>query len=586
MKIKLSDYVISYLKRKGIKTFFAVSGGASLHLINSVNKTKGVRYICNHHEQAAACAADGYARAKNHLGCAIATSGPGATNLITGIASSYFDSVPVVYLTGQTSSKRSFKGSKVRQIGFQETNIVDIAKPITKYSVKVDDPYKIKYYLDKAIEISLSDRKGPVLVDIPDDFQFSIIDTKKLIEKKVSLKKQRKKFSNFSQAKSKIENYIKKSKRPVLIMGWGAVLSNTYKDILEFSKRYNIPYCLTWAVSHLGDYKDDLYFGTFGTHGNRHSNIALEKADLLISLGTRMDTKATGSPVKNFSKNSKKIIFDIDLHELEKFKKFDLKFDLIIQDNLKNFSKQLKHLKINRFSNTWKKQVLEIKNIMKKYDEKGRNFSGLNPYKLMNYFSDLYKKKMNIICDTGCIVAWINQEFKFNKNINLFHDYNNTAMGWALPASIGSYFFSKTKTVCFVGDGSLMFCLNELATVQKHQIPIVLFIVNNNGYSMIRQTQDQWFDSDYFASDSSGGISFPNFQYIARSFNIEYRKVKNLKDLDKIKNKLLNNTKPLIVDMQIPEEASVVPQVKYGYRNFEMEPIIPSKVMNKIMKKK
>ena len=131
-----------------------------------------------------------------------------------------------------------------------------------------------------------------------------------------------------------------------------------------------------------------------------------------------------------------------------------------------------------------------------------------------------------------------------------------------------------------------MFCLNELATVQKHQIPIILFIMNNNGYSMIRQTQDQWFDSDYFASDSSGGISFPNFQYIAKSFNIEYKKVKNLKDLDKIKNKLLNNTKPLIVDIQIPEDASVVPQVKYGYRNFEMEPIIPSKVMNEIMKKK
>ena len=257
---------------------------------------------------------------------------------------------------------------------------------------------------------------------------------------------------------------------------------------------------------------------------------------------------------------------------------------MIIQDNLKNFSK-LKILKINKFSNKWINDVVEIKKIMKKYDDEGRKLDGLNPYELMNYFSDLYKNKINIFCDTGCIIAWINQEFKFNKGVNLFHDYNNTAMGWALPASIGSYFFSKTKTVCFVGDGSLMMCLNELATIQKHKIPIILFIINNNGYSMIRQTQDQWFGSDYFASDNKGGISFPNFQNIAKSFDIEYKKVKNLKDLDKFRNKLLKNSKPLIVDIQIPEIASVVPQVKYGYPNFEMEPSIPNKRMKEIMKK-
>lgn len=366
MKIKLSDFVIKFLKDKGVKTFFTVSGGASLHLINSVKKNNNLRYVCNHHEQAAACAADGYARTRNDIGCVIATSGPGATNLITGIASSFFDSIPVIYLTGQTSSKRSLKNSNARQIGFQETKIVDIVKPITKFSVKVEDPYLIKYYLEKAYQISLTDRRGPVLIDIPDDYQYKIIDTNKLKRKKKNIKSEDKKiFPNFFKSKKNILNLINNSKRPLLILGWGIILSETKKDILKFSKKFNIPYCPTWAVSHLANYEDKLNVGTFGTHGNRYSNIVIEKADLLICLGTRLDTKATGSPVKKFSKNSKKIIVDVDINELNKFKKFGLKIDLLIQDNLKNFSKKLKNLEIKRVSNLWLNQINYIKNITK-----------------------------------------------------------------------------------------------------------------------------------------------------------------------------------------------------------------------------
>ena len=584
MKIKLSDFVIEFLKAKGVKTFFTVSGGASLHLINSVKKNNNLRYVCNHHEQAAAFAADGYARTRNDIGCAIVTSGPGATNLITGIASSFFDSIPVIYLTGQTSSKRSLKNSNVRQIGFQETKIVDIVKPITKYSVKVEDPYLIKYYLEKAYQISLTDRKGPVLIDIPDDYQYKIIDTNKLKIKKINIKNDKKIFPNFLESKKDILNLINNSKRPLLILGWGIILSESHKDILKFSKKFDIPYCPTWAVSHLANFKDKLNVGTFGTHGNRYSNIVIEKADLLICLGTRLDTKATGSPVKDFSKNSKKIIIDVDTNELKKFIKFGLKIDLLIQDNLKKFSKKLINFKIKKVSNLWLNEIDYIKNITEKFDEKERNkIKGLNPYKLIDYFSNLFAENTNIFCDTGCIVAWLNQKFRFKKGINLYHDYNNTAMGWSLPASIGSYFHTGKKTFCFVGDGALMMCLNELATIQKHKIPIVIFIINNKGYSMIRQTQKQWFKSDFFASSKKGGLTFPNFKFLAKSFNIDYKKIENISSLKKIEQKILKDPKPLIVDIDIHENADVIPQVKFGFPNFDMEPLLKEKEIKKIV---
>lgn len=584
MKIKLSDFVIRFLKNKGVKTFFTVSGGASLHLINSVKKDYNLQYVCNHHEQAAACAADGYARTRNNIGCAIVTSGPGATNLVTGIASSFFDSIPVIYLTGQTSSKRTLKNSNVRQIGFQETKIIDIVKSITKYSVKVEDPYLIEYYLEKAYQTSLTDRRGPVLIDIPDDYQYKIIDTNKLKKKKIKVKNFDKKIlPNFLDSKKNILNLVNNSKKPLLILGWGIILSETHKDIFKFSKRFNIPYCPTWAVSHLANFKDKLNVGTFGTHGNRHSNIVLEKADLLICLGTRLDTKATGSPIKDFSKNSKKIIFDVDINELNKFKKFGLKVDLLIQDNLKNFSKKLRNLKIKKVNNSWLNEIDSIKNNLDKFDEKERNkIKGLNPYELISYFSNFFLEKTNIFCDTGCIIAWINQKFRFKKDVNLYHDYNNTSMGWSLPASIGSYFHTGKKTFCFIGDGALMMCLNELATIQAHKIPIVIFIINNKGYSMIRQTQKQWFKSDFFASSKKGGITFPNFKFVAKSFNIDYKKIKNISSLKKIEQKILKDPKPLIVDIDIHENAGVIPQVKYGFPNFDMEPLLKKKEIEKI----
>jgi len=582
MKIKLSDYVIKFLIKKNVKHFFAISGGSSLHLIHSVAKFKKSTYICTHHEQAAAFAADSYSRVSKNIGVAIATSGPGATNLLTGIASSFFDSVPLIVLTGQTSSFRSFPKSKIRQTGFQETNIVDMAKHITKYAARVEKPTDIKFHLEKAFHIATTGRGGPVLIDMPDNFQYAYINTQNL-KKKYIPTKMNFKYPNFNEKRKEFFKLLSKSKRPIFLVGWGIYLSKTQKDFINIFEKFNIPICMTWGAADIIPHNHKLNFGVFGTHSNRYSNFAVEKSDLLISFGTRLDSKATGTPTSNFSKKSKKIVIDIDSEELSKFKKFGLKIDILIQDDLKEVVKILKKIKIKpkKNYNDWKNKILNWKSEFEKFDEKTRKIRGLNPYTFFDSLSSMLPKKCNIFVDTGCAVAWCNQAFKLSKGQRLYHDYNNTAMGWSLPASIGSYFYCKENTICIIGDGSLMMALHELSTVKHHKLPIKLIIVNNSGYGMIRQTQDIWMKSVYHASSKEGGVSFPDFKKIANSFDIKYYKVKTIKKAKILFKKHLFSKKAIIFDVIIPKEAKVLPLAKFGRPNTDMEPVLPRKQYKK-----
>ena len=578
MKIKLSDYVIKFLIKKKVKHFFTISGGSSLHLIHSIAKYKKNGYICTHHEQAAAFAADAYARVSKNIGVAIVTSGPGATNLLTGIASSFFDSVPVIFITGQTSSFRSLPNSKVRQIGFQETNIVDIVKPITKFAEKVLNPIDIKFYLDKAFHIATSGRPGPVLIDIPDNFQYSYINTSHFKKKYVS-KKEKFIYPNFFKKKKKFLKLLSRAKKPIFLAGWGIYVSKTQNDFINIFEKFNIPVCTTWGASDIMPFNHRLNFGSFGTHGTRYSNFAVEKSDLIISFGSKLDTKSTGSPVSNFAKNSKKVVIDIDNEELAKFKKFGLKIDLLIQDDLKEVAKILNKIKIthNQDYSSWKNKILTWKNEFEKFDKQKRKIRGINPYTFFNLLSLKLPKKCNIIADTGCAIVWCNQSMKLVKGQRLFHDYNNTAMGWSLPASIGSYFFSKTHTICIIGDGSLMMMLHELSTIKYHKLPIKIIILNNEGYGMIRQTQDLWMNSVYLASSKEGGLSFPDFKKIASSFDIKYYKVNSIKNAEIVFEKNLLSKKAIIFDVKIPKEAKVIPQVTFGRSNLDMAPLLPRK---------
>ena len=586
MHKKVSDFIADILVEEGVKHVFAVSGGASLHLIHSIADNKKISHICNHQEQASAMAADSYSRVTGNIGVAMATSGPGATNLITGICCSYYDSVPALLITGNASTKRQTGSTGVRQIGFQETPIVEVVKPITKYAVSITDPTEIEYELKKAISTAKSGRPGPVLVDIPDDLQREMIDVQNLkkyttIEESLSEDKSQKLINS-------VFDMLKESERPVIVAGWGIHLSNTQKEFVKFAKTLNIPVAFTWGAPDLMHYQDNLYIGTFGTHGMRHASFAVQNADLIISLGSRLDTKSTGSPINSFAREAKKIMLDIDENELNKFSSFNLNFDLLLHMDLKDFFNNISDKQLEEFSmNTekWVNQIKTWKETFKELDACSEiKTSQVNPYVFGKKLSKDLPNNSKLMIDTGCSIAWLMQSLEIPKSVRVFHDCNNTAMGWSVPAGIGAYFASEAISPITVvtGDGSFMMTSYELATIMHHEIPLKIFIINNQGYSMIQQTQDQWLNSKYIASSKDGGLSFPSYNEIAKAYGIEYIEISNTSECSKISNIMASN-KAVICNVKIDEDFRVVPQVVFGKPNEDMGPLIPRDIFIKNM---
>lgn len=583
--MKLSDYVAEFLKSEGVRHVFAISGGASVHLIHSVAETSGIEHICPNHEQGAAMAADAYARVTGNLGAAIATSGPGATNLLTGVACAYYDSVPVICITGQVATFRSRAETGVRQIGFQETDTVGIFKSVTKYAVQITDAGRIRYEMEKACYLAREGRPGPVLVDIPDNLQRQEIDPQSLqgFSPPLIINKTPTNTREIDQLISLIEN----AQRPVLILGWGIRLAKAEEETRALIKKLGFPVVPTWAMADFLPHNHPLAVGTFGTHGTRFSNFTVQNADLIISLGSRLDSKATGSPLSTFARGAKKVMVDIDEKELSKFKKFDLEFDLLIQADVAEFLDIL----IPRLENFRKPDISDWLNQIKTWKS---NYpicqpeywleDELNPYVFVEQLANVSSPGDIFILDTGNALAWMMQGMKFKEGQRLFHDFNNTAMGWALPASLAASLAMKGKRIiCIVGDGSLLMNLQELATIERYKVPIKIFLINNLGYSMIRQTQDQWLGSKYFASSHEGGLSTPDFQKIIEAFNIPTVKLSQNSEIKKTIREVLSGKGTYCCEVEVDPNHRVIPQVKYGRPNEDAAPLLPRDEFKKNM---
>ena len=533
-----------------------------------------------HHEQACGMAADGYSRVSNHPGVALATSGPGATNLITAIACSWFDSIPAIFITGQVTRFRMKGNLKVRQIGFQETDIISMVKTITKYNTQILNVNNIKKELDKCFYFALEGRPGPVLIDIPDDIQRLELTSRqlKLINKKVNFKVKKKySSSNLNNKCKKLVSLIKNSSRPIIIPGNGIRLSNSIKDFKKLQKFLAIPYAPTWATLDFFKSNDIYNAGPFGTHGLRAGNFAVQNSDLIISIGSRLGTRETGSPLSSFGRKAKLVVVDIDQNEIKKFSKFGRKSQLSINCDIKLFLKYLnKHLRNDHTKITYNNWVGIINKWKKKYTPgQGRKLTNkVNPYFLLSNLNKYLSKDEIIFSDTGSAIAWITQSFNFNSKHRLIHDFNNTAMGYALPASIGAKLANqKFNVTCLVGDGSFMMNIQELSTLKEYKIPIKILLINNEGYSMVKQTQDQWLNSKYFATSQNQGLSFPNFKKIASSFDIDYLRITKDTQISKLE-KLKKITKSILIEIVIDEKERVLPQSRFGYPIEDADPLM------------
>ena len=550
-----------------------------MRLIHGVAETRGIDFICPQHEQAGAMAADGYARVSGNLGAAIATSGPGATNMITGVCSAYYDSVPVIFITGQVATFRMKGNTGVRQMGFQETATVEMYRSITKYAVLIDNPSKIRYELEKACHIATSGRPGPVLIDIPDDIQREEIDPAQL--RSFTPEHKVKEGNDLNKKVKKCIDFIKVAKRPVVILGWGVRLAKAEKEVEEFINKLGFPVAPTWGMADFLPADHLLLVGTFGTHGTRYANFAVQNSDLVLAVGTRLDTKATGSPPNTFARGAKKVVIDIDPYELGKFKRFGLGIDLIVNVDAKDFFKtmnrKISHTGKQNISG-WLNQIVFWK---KKYPVcllEYQKQKEVNPYVFVKEFSKQSSEGDTIVIDTGCTVAWMMQGFEFKKYQRLYHDWNNTAMGWALPASIGASFaLGKKPVICVTGDGALQMNIQELATVMRHKLPIKIFLINNQGHGMTRQTQDQWLKSKYFSTSVKGGLPSPDFLKIAKAYGFRTVNIGRNDEINKKIEEVLRAKGPIFCNVEIKPEHRVIPQVKFGRPNEDSEPFLERK---------
>lgn len=581
--MKVSDYVSAFLRDQGISKVFGVTGGASIHLLHSVNELDGIDAVCTHHEQAASMAANGYARALGSFGCAFATSGPGATNLLTGICSAWFDSIPVLHLTGQVATYRMSGELGVRQYGFQETDVVSMVKGVTKYASTLSDSSQIRHELEKAVYLMQAGRPGPALLDLPDDIQRMSVDPVSLdpfVPPKDGenglLSEER--LGVFAR---QCGHLLESAQRPVLILGAGATSPQARLLVREFLVHWPMPVLTTWRAKDVEVDDERLIVGTFGTHGTRGGNFTVQNADLILALGTRLSTKETGTPVSDFARGASMVIVDVDGSEIEKFARLGRPVALGAQSTVEAALGAL--LKLSRQTrstgwNSWLKRTNEWRDAYwtSSQEPSPKSSVTIDPYRFIEILNDSVPVKEHLFLDTGCAVAWIMQSFRPLEGQRVHHDCNNTAMGWALPSAIGGALALGSPVTCIVGDGSLMMNLQELATVRQQGIALTLIVINNGGYAMVRQTEDQWLDGHYVGTGiGQAGLFFPEFTELARSFGIDAIQIRTEAELRAALAVSYTDRKARLLDVRISPNAGVVPQCKFGFPIEDADPPLP-----------
>ena len=522
--IKVSDYIINFFENKNINTAFTVSGGGCIHLIDSLRKSK-IKTYCVHHEQSALMASEGYTRETGNLSLNIVTTGPGGTNAITGLLGLWLDSIPGIIISGQVPMNQLSKGTGCRQIGDQEFDIIKTVESCTKYCLTITDASDLPKELEKAYQIATTGRPGPVWIDVPLDIQGSYIeDTTHDNEFYVT---------NEEIDKTEILEFIQlisESKKPLIIVGNGIRLANSYNELNEWLINSNIP-IVTGPHSGVDvvDNSYEYYAGRIGVLGQITSNQIVQEADLLIIIGSRCPVKMTGYNIKEFSPKSKKIIIDIDKNEIAKHK---FSIDLKINKDIKSFLKIVNNIDLNLSISNWQRFILETRSKQIYYYPKHCN---LQDYMSMYYFTYVLKNYVDdqsIITSNGTAHVVPLQMLRLNKNQRLFTNVGCASMGYGLPASIGACIGRKKQVLCFEGDGSIMMNLQELQTAKHHNLPIVIFIINNDGYLSIKMTQESFFEGNMFASGSNNGVTLPDYKKIASAFGIKYFSIKNNQEIE------------------------------------------------------
>ena len=534
--IRVADYVAQTLVKYGIGDVFLVTGGGAMHLNDAFGRCEGLDYTCCHHEQSCAMAAESYYRLTNRLAAVNVTTGPGGTNAITGVYGAWTDSIGMIVISGQVKWETVVRstGLALRQLGDQELDIVKLVEPITKYAVMVSDPQSIRYHLERALYLATSGRPGPCWLDIPMNIQGAKIDPDSL--KGYDPQEDEIKYStqNLDSLSQEIISRLKMAKRPVIYAGSGVRLSKSHEEFLKLVELWQIPIVTAWNAHDLIWNDHPYYVGRPGTIGDRAGNFAVQSADLLIVLGSRLNIRQVSYNWENFATRAYKIIVDVDELELQKP---TVKADLPVHADLKDLLPRLLSINFEPIQEhqKWLDWCLVRKN---KYPtvlpEYWLTEKPVNPYCFgEKLFAQLLPDEIVVTGDgTACVTTF--QAAHIKKGQRLYTNSGCASMGYDLPAAIGACIGSgKKRVICIAGDGSIQMNLQELQTIAGYQLPIKIFILNNQGYHSIRQTQQNFFPDNIVGCGPESGVTFPDFAKLSDAYGIPYRLCDNHKDLER-----------------------------------------------------
>lgn len=554
-----AEYIAEFLYQRGLNRVFLITGGACAFMVDAIARHPELDYVCLLHEQSAAMAADAVWRVRRKVGAAMATSGPGATNLLTGIACSYFDSIPTLYITGQVNQTESsaFLGAQVRQAGFQETNIVDMVKPITKYAVQVKTVSDLKRELPKALQIATSGRMGPVLIDVPMNVQKDEAGEYQEFSEffqDVSSPSS----SSLANLRSQIEEFFRDSERPLALLGAGIGLAGVSAEIVEWLEKNKIPFVSSWLGTTYFNHDCDLFCGNIGVYGNRGANYILQNCDVLLVLGSRLDNRQRSGNTRKFVPKARVFVVDIDSEELKKYAPDG--YETAVLD-MKYLPPILGNLRPTGSKGHWLEYVQEIKS---KYFGKdistfAKEHGTTSPYEAIKKINNLIEQDAIVISDSGACLCWVYQIFHRTKQI-MFTAGGMSPMGYALPAAIGAAVHCPNKqAICFMGDGGFQLNIQELQTVKHYNLDIKIVIMNNKSYGIIKQFQDSYLGSRYEASGR--GYSVPDFKAVVEAYGLPCNTINTVEE---ITPDLFKSRGARVINIILDENTLIEPRLEMG----------------------
>lgn len=567
--MKLSDYVFKVIAETGVKHVFMLPGGGCMHLCDSLGSNQDLTFVCNLHEQACAIAADAYGQYTNNLGVALVTTGPGGTNTLTGVAAAWLDSTPCLFISGQVKRADMKGGRGVRQMGFQEIDIVTMVQPITKYAITVTDPGTIRYHLEKALWLARHERPGPVWIDIPLDVQAAEISEAKLKGFDPSELMARA-ACDIKTAAMQVVELLKSAKRPVILAGNGIRLDHAVQSFHALLEVLKIPVLTTWKAADFVADDHPLYAGRPGSVGQRGANFSQQNSDLLLVIGARLDFGQTGYVHRNFARGARKIIVDIDPAELGKL---DMKVDLPVAARagafLEALREELSQTAVTPDFSSW---LARCQQWAKTYPVVLPAYralkDGVSNYVLLDVLSELMSADDILVPgSSGACSETTMQAFRVKTGQRVFNSEGLGPMGFGIAAAIGGCLASgKRKTICLDGDGGFVMNIQELEVVRRLNLPIKFFILDNNGYGSIRQSQKAYFNGRFMASEPASGLTLPDFGKVAAAFGLESCEIRNHDELEASVRAVLSHDRPVVCVVKITAEQTTAPRVASGQR--------------------